>query len=75
MEVTSIAQAVAGFGALALVVAVINVLALRVVEVEDVPACVQGRIRWWGAHNAAFLVGSTAVTAVGTITLIAAALA
>jgi hypothetical protein len=68
MEPTALAQAaatVAGIGALSLVTALLNVVALRAVRVDDLPGCVQGRIRWWGAHNSAFLVISAVLTAAG----------
>jgi hypothetical protein len=76
MEPTALAQlaqTLAGFGALGMVTAALNFVALRAVRVEEVPGCVQARIRWWSAHNAAFLLISTAVTAVGLVTLAAAA--
>ena len=42
-----------------------NICALRTVRIEDVPRCVQGRIRWWSAHNSAFLLSSALLLAVG----------
>ena len=70
---TRLAETLTGFGALGLVTAVLNVVSLRVVRVDQVPGCVQGRIRWWSAHNPAFLAISAAVTAAGLILLAAAA--
>ena len=64
-----VAATVAGFGALGLVTALLNVVSLRVVRVDDVPGCVQGRIRWWGVHNPAFLTVSAVVTVAGLIGL------
>jgi hypothetical protein len=75
MEPTTYAQVagmVAGFGVLGVVVAALNLVALRVVRVDEVPNCVQGRIRWWGAHNSAFLVISAVVTAAGLAGLVTA---
>jgi len=68
-----LAETLAGIGALGVITAVLNVVALRVVRVDEVPGCVQGRIRWWSAHNSAFLVVSAVVTAVGLATLVATA--
>jgi hypothetical protein len=68
MEPTALAQAasaVATVGALSLVIALLNIVALRAVRVDELPGCVQGRIRWWGAHNSAFLVLSAVLTAAG----------
>jgi len=75
MEQTTLAQlgeALARLGAFGLGVAVLNVFALRVVRADEVPGWVQTRIRWWSAHNLAFLVLSAAVLAVGLGTLAAA---
>jgi hypothetical protein len=47
-------ETVAALGALGVLVAVVNMLSLRVVRVDDVPVCVRSRIRWWSAHNPAF---------------------
>jgi hypothetical protein len=74
MEPSALAQAaetVAGIGALTLVTALLNVVALRAVRVDELPGCVQGRIRWWGAHNSAFLVLSAALTVIGLAGLVA----
>jgi hypothetical protein len=76
MEPTALAQlaeTVTGLGLLGLVTATLNVVALRVVRVDEVPGCVRARIRWWGAHNPAFLVISAAVTTAGLIILAASA--
>jgi hypothetical protein len=67
MESTTFADLagmLAGFGAIGVAVAAVNVFALRMVRIEEVPRCVQGRIRWWGAHNSAFLLACVALTAV-----------
>jgi len=69
-----VAQTVARLGALGVVIAALNVVALRVVRVDEVPGCVQARIRWWSAHNPAFLVVSAVVTVVGLATLAATAM-
>jgi hypothetical protein len=71
---TQAAQTVAGLGALSLLTAALNLVALRVVRVDEVPGCVRARIRWWSAHNPAFLVVSAVVTAVGLATLAATAI-
>lgn len=76
MEPTTFAQVaetVAGLGALGLLTGVLNLLALRVVRVDEVPGCVQARIRWWSDHNPAFLLTSAAVTAAGLVMMIVAA--
>jgi len=68
MEATTFAQLagmLAGFGAIGVAIAALNVFALRVVRIDEIPGCVQGRIRWWGAHNSAFLLSSAALTVAG----------
>lgn len=68
MEPTVLAQlaeTMAGFGALGLATAALNVVALRVVRVEEVPGCLEARIRWWSAYNSAFFVVSAVLTALG----------
>jgi hypothetical protein len=60
-----LAEALSLLGVLGVITAALNVLALRVVRLDEVPGCAQARIRWWGAHNAAFLVISAAVMAAG----------
>jgi hypothetical protein len=75
MEATTFAQVagmVAGFGAIGVAIAALNIVALRVVRVDEVPSCVRGRILWWGAHNSAFLLIS-AVLAVAGLGALAAA--
>jgi hypothetical protein len=77
MEPTSLAdlaQTVAGLGALGIVIAALNVVALRGVRPDEVPSWVQARIRWWGLHNPAFFVASAAITAAGLATLAVTAL-
>jgi len=69
-----VAETVARLGALGVVIAALNVVALRVVRVDEVPGCVQARIRWWSAHNPAFFVVSAVVTVVGLATLAATAM-
>jgi len=69
-----LAQTAAWFGALGVGTAVLNLVALRVVCYDEVPGWVQARIRWWHAHNPAFLVGSAAVLAAGLLALTAAAI-
>jgi hypothetical protein len=59
------AEAVAWFGAYGLVLAGLNVIALRVVRPDDVPGHVRARIRWWTAHNPAFMAGSAVLGAAG----------
>jgi hypothetical protein len=74
METTALAQlaqTVAGFGALGVVTAMLNLVSLRVVRLDQVPGCVQGRIRWWSIHNSAFLVASAVVTALGVAGIVA----
>jgi hypothetical protein len=69
---TQFAETLIGFGALGLITAALNIVSLRVVRVDEVPGCVQARIRWWSAHNSAFLLISATVTAAGLATLAAA---
>ena len=76
MEPTTFAQVaetVAGLGALGVLTGTLNLLALRVVRVDEVPGCVRTRIRWWSDHNPAFLLSSAAVTATGLLMMIIAA--
>ena len=75
MEPTTFAQVagmMAGFGAIGVAIAAVNIFALRVVRVDEVPTCVRPRIVWWGAHNTAFLLIS-AVLAVAGLGALAAA--
>lgn len=75
MEPTALAQlaqTLIAFGMLGIITAMLNVVALRVVRIDEVPGYVQARIRWWSAHNSAFLVVSAVVTAVGLAILAAA---
>jgi hypothetical protein len=60
-----VSEMMALIGVLGLVLAGLNVVALRLVRTEDVPAYVQGRIRFWTAHNPAFLLGSAVLGAAG----------
>ena len=66
-----LAEALSLLGVLGVITAALNVVALRVVRIDEVPGCAQARIRWWGAHNAAFLMISAAVSAAGLATLAA----
>jgi hypothetical protein len=67
--IVQFAEMLALFGVIGLGVAAVNVFALRVVRVDEVPSCAQGRIRWWGAHNTAFLLGCAALTVLSLGTL------
>jgi hypothetical protein len=58
-----VAEMFALFGALGLVLASCNVVALRVVRPDDVPAYLRGRIRFWAAHNSTFMAGSAVLGA------------
>jgi hypothetical protein len=67
MEATTFAELagmLAGVGAIGVAIAAVNVFALRMVRIEEIPRCVQGRIRWWGAHNSAFLLACAVLTAI-----------
>jgi hypothetical protein len=68
-----LAETLIGFGLLGVITAALNLVALRVVRVDEVPGCARARIRWWSAHNAAFFMISAAVTAAGLATAAAAA--
>jgi hypothetical protein len=48
-------------------IAVLNMVSLRVVRVDDVPVCVRPRIRWWSAHNPAFGAVSLLILVAGVI--------
>jgi hypothetical protein len=74
MEAVTLGQTLAGLGAIGVLTAGLNVVALRLVRVDEVPGCVRARIRWWSAHNPAFLLISAVVAAVGLTTLATAAL-
>jgi len=64
------AETVAWFGALGLVLAGLNVVALKVVRPDDVPGYLRVRIRWWTAHNQALMLGSAVLGAAGLAWLI-----
>ena len=61
---------VAWFGALGMLVAALNVVALRVVRPEEVPGHVRLRIAWWTAHNSAFLGFSALLAIAGLIGIV-----
>ena len=65
-----LAEAVAWFGALGLVLAALNVVALKVVRPDEVPGYVLVRIRWWTAHNPALMMGSAVLGAAGLAWLV-----
>ena len=65
------AETMARLGALGVGTAMLNLVALRVVRCDEVPGWVQARIRWWNAHNPAFLVCSAVVMTIGLVTLVA----
>jgi hypothetical protein len=73
MEAVTLGETLAGLGVIGVLTAALNVVALRLVRVDDVPGFVRARIRWWSAHNAAFLLVSAVVAAAGLTTLMAAA--
>ncbi|MFF5288805.1 hypothetical protein [Paractinoplanes globisporus] len=66
-----LAGLVVWFGALGMIVAALNVVALRVVRPDEVPGYVRCRIEWWSAHNSAFLLGSVGLAVVGLVGLAA----
>ncbi|MBL7255653.1 hypothetical protein [Paractinoplanes lichenicola] len=70
-----VAGVVTWFGVLGMIVTALAVVAVRLVRAQDVPAYVQGRARWWAAHNVGFLVASLVVTVGGICALMAANLA
>jgi hypothetical protein len=73
MEAVTLGETLAGLGAIGVLTAALNVVALRLVRVDEVPGCVRARIRWWRAHNPAFLLVSAIVAAIGLATLVATA--
>ncbi|MCU7724372.1 hypothetical protein ODJ79_11650 [Actinoplanes sp. KI2] len=64
------AETIAWFGALGLVLAALNVVALKVVRPDEVPGYVLVRIRWWTAHNPAFMLASALLGAAGLAWLV-----
>jgi hypothetical protein len=64
-----LAQTVAWLGALGVGTAACTIVALRLVRADEVPGWVQARIRFWTAHNPAFLLVSAAVTVAGLAVL------
>jgi len=74
MEAVTLGETLAGLGAIGVLTAGLNVVALRLVRTDEVPGCVRARIRWLIAHNPAFLLVSAAVAAAGLTTLAATAL-
>jgi len=60
-----LAGMVVWFGALGMLVAALNVVALRVVRPDEVPGYVRCRIEWWSAHTSAFLAGSALLALAG----------
>jgi hypothetical protein len=73
MEAVTLGETLAGLGTIGVLTAALNVVALRLVRVDEVPGCVRARIRWWSAHNPAFLLVSAIVAAAGLTTLMAVA--
>ncbi|MCY1144361.1 hypothetical protein OWR29_40740 [Actinoplanes sp. Pm04-4] len=72
MEPTTYAELatmVAVLGVAGMVLASLTVVALKVVRPDECPAYVRGRIRWWNAHNVAFLIASTVVAVGGLAAL------
>jgi hypothetical protein len=63
----TLAETLFGLGAIGLLAAAVNLLALRGITIEDVPGCVRARVRWWGTHTPAVLFVS------GTLTLVSLA--
>jgi hypothetical protein len=53
-----VAETVAWFGVLGLVLVALNVVALKVVRPDDVPGYVPVRIRWWAAAEPSAVRGS-----------------
>ena len=69
MEAIRLAELLALIGVIGVAVAALNVFALRAVRIDDVPGWVQGRIRWWGAHNTAVLLACAGLTVLSLGTL------
>jgi hypothetical protein len=75
MKTTTLAELavmVAWFGGLGMVVAVLNIVALRVVRLDEVPGYLRSRIRWWSNHNwplflISLLIGIAGLTTVAAI--------
>jgi hypothetical protein len=71
ITLAQVAEQVAFLGAIGVVTAVLNAVALRLVCVEDVPGWLRVRVRWWRAHNLAFLLLSAATAGAGLAMLAA----
>ena len=66
-----LAALAAWFGLLGMLIAALNAVALRLVRADEVPRCIRPRIRWWGLHNPALMVISTATTLAALLCLAA----
>jgi hypothetical protein len=66
-----LAGMVVWFGALGMIVAALNIVALRIVRPDEVPGYVRCRIEWWSAHNSTFLLGSALLALAGLVGLAA----
>jgi hypothetical protein len=74
MKMTTLAELavmLAWFGALGMVVAVLNIVALHLVRLDDVPGYVRARIRWWSNHNWPFFLISLLLGVAGLTTVAA----
>jgi hypothetical protein len=68
---STVAETLVGLGAIGLLAATANLLALRGLSIEEAPGCLRARLRWWGAHTPAVLVASGALTLVSLLVLVA----
>ena len=66
----TLAETLVGLGAIGVLAATANLFALRGLDIEEVPGCVRARVRWWGAHTAAVMVASAAMTVAGVVALV-----
>jgi hypothetical protein len=67
----TVAETLAGLGAIGVLAATANLFALRGIGIEEVPGCLRPRVLWWGAHTRAILVASAAMTLASLVALVA----
>ena len=61
----TLAETLAGLGALAAVAVAANLFALRALSAHEVPRCLCKRIQWWNTNVTRVLLVSTAVALIG----------
>lgn len=61
----TLAEALAGLGALVVVAMTANLLALRSLSPDEVPSCVRARVQWWRANTSTVLCVGVVLTVLG----------